>query len=160
MQECWQVTPLPVPPCTKLLTLVVSGNHREHIHLYLIPSSSAGAVLGIPWLARHNPHVNWATSVLAGWSIFCHAHCLQSAIPPSLGGPVIPLTCLIFPLYWRCTMILKKPSQKSFPTHPPPPPPTHHCPDCAICLLPGALLPSNLLYNLSQPERDTMESHM
>lgn len=78
---------------TMLLNLVLSSNHREKIHLYLIPSSSAGAVFSSPWLVRHNPQFNWTTGALTGWSVLCHAHYLQSAIlplPETSERPVTP----------------------------------------------------------------------
>lgn len=64
---------------TKPLTLVISGNHREVIHLFLIPSSAAPAVLGSPWLAHHNPQLEWSTGSISGWSVACHSHWLRSA---------------------------------------------------------------------------------
>lgn len=39
----------------------MSGNPREQIHLFLIPSSSASAILGSPWLARQNPQIDCPT---------------------------------------------------------------------------------------------------
>lgn len=39
---------------TDLLTVLVSGNHREQIQLFVIPSSSAPAILRYLWLACHN----------------------------------------------------------------------------------------------------------
>lgn len=71
---------------TELLSLVISGNHREHISLYLIPSSAASAVLGSPWLARPNPQFNWVKGTLTGCSVACHLRCLHSALSPSPRG--------------------------------------------------------------------------
>lgn len=46
---------------TDLLTVLVSGNQREQIQLFVIPSSSAPAILGYLWLACHNSRIDWAT---------------------------------------------------------------------------------------------------
>lgn len=61
--------------------LLVSGN--QQIQFFLIPSSSAPAILRSPWLARHNPQIDWSTGSLTGWSVSCHSHCLHSALPPA-----------------------------------------------------------------------------
>lgn len=39
---------------TQPITLIISGNHREQISLFLILSSTAPAVLGLPSLSHHN----------------------------------------------------------------------------------------------------------
>lgn len=43
---------------TASVTLLVSGNHREQIQLFVIPSSASPAILGSPWLAIHNPQID------------------------------------------------------------------------------------------------------
>lgn len=55
--------------CTASLTLLVSGNHRKKMHLFLIPSSASPAVLGFPWLATHNPPIDWASGTITAWSV-------------------------------------------------------------------------------------------
>ena len=40
----------------------VHGNvryHSETIHFYLIHMPQQPLILGVPWLAMHNPHINW-----------------------------------------------------------------------------------------------------
>lgn len=51
---------------TAPLNLIVSGNHSESIQLFLIPSSSFPGILGAPWLALHNPQLDWSAGKLAG----------------------------------------------------------------------------------------------
>ena len=65
------------------LTLLVSGNHREQIKLFILPTFGAAVILGSPWLAKHNPRVDWAARTVTAWSMFCHGHCLCSALPPT-----------------------------------------------------------------------------
>lgn len=62
-----QVTPL---------TLVVSGYHWKVIHFFLISSATAPAVLRSPWLAHHNPKLDWSSK-------HCNSHCLRLALSPS-----------------------------------------------------------------------------
>ena len=55
--------------------LLLSGNHHKTISLYIIPSPISPLVLGLPWLKLHNPHIDWCTSSITNWSLFCHSHC-------------------------------------------------------------------------------------
>ena len=70
--------------CTIPLQLQVSGNHSEIIRFYVLPSPHSPIVLGLTWLKQHNPHIDWVSSSVASWSIYCHSHCLQSALGPPL----------------------------------------------------------------------------
>lgn len=51
------------------------NNHTEKIHLYATTLGSHPVVLGIYWLRRHNPGVDWAANNLIFNSTFCHQHC-------------------------------------------------------------------------------------
>lgn len=46
------------------LTLLVLGNHREQMQLFLIPSSACLVVLSSPWLTPHNPQIDWTSGLL------------------------------------------------------------------------------------------------
>lgn len=67
---------------TSSLTLLVSGNHRDQIQFFLIPSSVSPAILGSPWFATLNPQIDWTSSTITSWSVACHSRCLRSACPP------------------------------------------------------------------------------
>ena len=41
------------------LDMVTQGDHRERISFYLIDSPAFPVVLGISWLAIHNPLISW-----------------------------------------------------------------------------------------------------
>ncbi|XP_038143525.1 uncharacterized protein LOC119785151 [Cyprinodon tularosa] len=92
-------------------------------------------VLGFEWLERHNPHINWAECHIESWSTSCHESCLRSAAP-TIQSP----------------RVFSKVSAMSLSPHRPY--------DCAIDLLPGAPLPSSRLFNISKPERKTMEKYI
>lgn len=140
---------------TKPLKLIVSGNHHELIKFNLISSPHSPLILGYPWLKTHNPHFDWRNGRIFSWSSFCHSTCLQSALPPA--GPVVtafepPDLSTVPADYHDLAEAFSKERALSLPPHRPY--------DCAIELLPGATLPSSRLYNLSQPERETMERYI
>ena len=43
---------------------IVTGHHAERIHLDIVELATQDIYLGIPWLKKHNPVVNWKTGVL------------------------------------------------------------------------------------------------
>lgn len=122
----------------------------------MIPSSSAPAILGFLWLARHNPQIDWASGSLRGWSNACHARCLRSVLPPTSSNSDAP------PLVVDLTAVPEvyhdiggSPLQTAR-LHSPPTPPY----DCAIDLLPRAPLPSSWLYSISRPKREAVERYL
>lgn len=142
---------------TAPVKVITSGNHNESLSFFTFPSPDTALVLGYPWLQRHNPHIDWAGSKIASWSLFCLANCLRSAVP----APPANLTPLVTqahdlssipPEYHDLQEVFNKDKACSLPPHRPY--------DCAIDLLPGAPLPSSRLYNLSRPERVSMENYI
>ena len=135
------------------VSLLLSGNHHETISLYIIPSPTSPLVLGLPWLKLHNPHIDWSTSSITNWSLFCHSHCLHSAIPASGATTQSPPKPVDLPsAYHHLQEVFSKDRALSLPPHRPY--------DCCINLLSGAPYPSSKLYNLSKPERDAMEAYI
>ena len=47
-------------------------------------------VLGFPWLARHNPHIDWRAGQLTFSSDFCSSTCIFPSLPSSPPLPVVP----------------------------------------------------------------------
>lgn len=142
--------------CTAPVSLLLSGNHHETISLFIIPAPTSPLVLGLPWLKLHDPHIDWSTSSISNWSLFCHSHCLRSAIPSTtVSSPAPPkpidLTS-VPPDYHDLQEVFSKDRALSLPPHRPY--------DCGIDLLPGAPLPSSKLYNISLPEREAMETYI
>ena len=146
-----QVTHRTVP-----VNLMISGNHHESISFFLIPSPASPVVLGLPWLKLHNPHIDWSTVSILNWSLFCHSHCLHSAIPSTLSStpsPPKPVDVSSVPsVYHHLREVFSKGHALSLPPHRPY--------DCGIDLLPNVPYPSSKLYNLSKPERDAMETYI
>lgn len=141
------------------VTLVLSGNHSETTQFLLISSAKTPLILGFPWLAQHNPHIDWSQGRITNWSVKCHELCLQSALSPVDGAPAPPIPSPESPdlsdvpkAYHDLAEVFSKDKALSLPPHRPY--------DCAIELLPNATLPTSRLYNLSQPEHKTMESYI
>ena len=137
------------------LSLVISGNHVEVIQFKVLNSSSAPLVLGRPWLIKHNPHISWASGEIKSWGESCFTDCLRSATPPS--GKTRPRTeppdlTGVPHVYHDIGAVFSKESALSLPPHRPY--------DCAIDLLPGAPLPKSRLYNLSGPEKISMQDYI
>jgi hypothetical protein len=55
-----------VREATVPLDVVMQGGHKERISLFLIDSPAFPVVLGIPWLAHHNPVFNGDRGLLEG----------------------------------------------------------------------------------------------
>ena len=43
---------------------IVTGHHAERIHLDIVKLATQDIYLGMPWLKKHKPVVNWRTGVL------------------------------------------------------------------------------------------------
>lgn len=149
-----QVTHRTVP-----VTLVLSGNHHETIQLLVISAHNTPLIMGYPWLAAHNPNIDWAKGRVMNWSLFCHKNCLQSALAPTGGVPVqpeVPVESIdlsgVAPAYHDLKEVFSKDQALSLPLHRPY--------DCAINLLPDSVFPSSRLYNLSRLEQEAMELHI
>ncbi len=141
---------------TKFVTLTLSGNHAEEIRFLLIHSPTAPVVLGHTWLAKHNPHIDWALNLVLGWSSFCLAQCLGAAFSPVMSCSVLQeeLVSLagVPEAYHDLGAVFSKSQASSLPPHRPY--------DCAIDLLPGTSPPKGRLYSLSRPEREAMERYI
>lgn len=120
---------------TAPVSLLLSGNHHESISLYIISSPTAPLVLGLPWLKLHNPHIDWSTASITNWSLFCHLHCLHSAIPTTTTpAPPKPVNLTSVPSeYHDLQEVFSMDRASSLLPHRPY--------DCGIDLLPGAPLP-------------------
>lgn len=121
----------------ELLSLFLSGNHREMIQSHVLFSHSTPLILRYPWLRKHNPHINWAQNKIT----FCHSSCLQSALSAASGQtssssvhPKIPDLNKGPEEYHNLHQVFSKSQALSLPLH--------HPSDCDVELLPGAPLPS------------------
>ncbi len=141
---------------TPSVSLVVSGNHREVIELYLLDSPGAPVVLGHPWLVQHNPHVDWSGNSVLSWSQSCLASCLGAALSSGCLSSVFQVESAdlsgVPAEYHDLCRVFSKSRATSLPPHRPY--------DCAIDLLPGTSPPKGRLYSLSGPEREAMDKYI
>ncbi|KAL1267154.1 hypothetical protein QQF64_002829 [Cirrhinus molitorella] len=132
---------------TPSVSIVVSGNHREVIELYLLNSLGTPVVLGHPWLVQHNPHVDWSGNSVLSWSQSCLALCLGAALSPGLVSvfqvETADLSGVLAEYHDLCR-VFSKSRATSLPPHRPY--------DCAIDLLLGTSPHKGRLYSLSGPE--------
>uniref|UniRef100_A0A674PJ94 Uncharacterized protein n=1 Tax=Takifugu rubripes TaxID=31033 RepID=A0A674PJ94_TAKRU len=139
---------------TTPIHMLLSGNHHETIQFHVLKSPHLPLILGYPWLRRHNPHIDWATGSIMGWSSSCHQVCLNQAAAPLLSVESIPAPDLsaVPSEYHDFREVFSKAKATSLPPHRPY--------DCAIDLQPGTTPPKGRLYSLSAPEREAMEVYI
>ncbi|KAL0180316.1 hypothetical protein M9458_025758, partial [Cirrhinus mrigala] len=142
---------------TKPLQMAID-NHQEQISFYLIHTSEYPVVLGITWLNNHNPHIDWGSGEVLGWSTKCMASCLRSATKNNVVSESDPEN-LVYPdiskvpdIYHDLKEVFNKTRATSLPPHRPY--------DCAIDLLPGTTPPRGRLYSLSGPEYEAMQEYI
>lgn len=58
------------------LIMSMGINHFEQISLLI---TNFPHTLGLPWLQKHNPQVDWVTNNILQWRVGCEASCLNSS---------------------------------------------------------------------------------
>jgi hypothetical protein len=58
------------------IMLHVDPDHQEEIMLDITPIGHNQIILRLPWLALHQPQVNWVTGEITGFSQYCQENCL------------------------------------------------------------------------------------
>uniref|UniRef100_A0A8C6MBY8 Gypsy retrotransposon integrase-like protein 1 n=1 Tax=Nothobranchius furzeri TaxID=105023 RepID=A0A8C6MBY8_NOTFU len=138
------------------INLQISGNHHETLSFYIFPSPQSPVVLGHEWLSLHNPQIDWKTGSVSVWSSHCLSHCLRSAPLPAQitkNPPLEPPDLTGVPAeYHSLQQVFSKDRASSLPPHRPY--------DCAIDLVPDAVLPTSKLYSLSKPEQVSMSNYI
>ena len=51
---------------TKLIHMLLSGNHHETIQFQVLKSPHLLLILGYPWLNDNNSHIDWLTGSILG----------------------------------------------------------------------------------------------
>lgn len=132
-------------------------------------------ILGLPWLVKPNPHINWATGEVMGWGEGCQVTCLSSVSAPDITWTSAPPHALHHRPWWPgpsspldsdfpdlskgppCYLDLKDVEvfNKAWATSLPP----HRTYDCAIVLLPGMVPPRGWL-PVGSREREAMQEYV
>uniref|UniRef100_A0A4W5K7I4 CCHC-type domain-containing protein n=1 Tax=Hucho hucho TaxID=62062 RepID=A0A4W5K7I4_9TELE len=126
------------------LTMVTQGMHEE-ICLFLIDSPAFPVVLGLPWLALHNPILSWQQRTLTGWSRECSGRCIGVSVgATTVESPDQVPTVHIPSEYADLALAFCKKKATQLPPH--------RRGDCAIHFLVDAVPPRSHVYPLSQAE--------
>ena len=52
--------------------------HQEEVSLFVSPGLHYDVILGMPWLQKHGPHIDWMNTSITFKSDHCRSVCLQS----------------------------------------------------------------------------------
>uniref|UniRef100_A0AAQ4QFQ9 CCHC-type domain-containing protein n=1 Tax=Gasterosteus aculeatus aculeatus TaxID=481459 RepID=A0AAQ4QFQ9_GASAC len=119
------------------VTLVVGVLHSEELSLLVIDNVSNDVILGLPWLAFHEPQISWNTNELLRWGDKCVSQCLTKPLrTATIRSTATAATPEVPPAYRDLAAVFSKASAECLPPHRPW--------DCAIDLVPGATLPRDL----------------
>ena len=120
-------------------------DHKEQLSFYLIMSPAHTLILGLPWLIRHDPHVNWRSGEIRGWGESCARGCINPSTQKGDAAVInavsansatdseYPDLSSVPSCYHHLRKVFNKKKAMSLPQHPPY--------DCAIELLPGSNVP-------------------
>ena len=98
--------------------MVMQGNHEEIISLFLIDSPAFPVVLGLPWLALHNPTISWQQRALTGWSREVSGRCLGVSVgDTTVESPDQVSTVRIPPEYADLALAFSKKKATQLPPH-------------------------------------------
>ena len=133
--------------------MVTQGNHKERISLFLIDSPAFPVVLGIPWLANHNPEISRRQGALRGWAEECSGRRIGVSIGATMVESPDQVSTVPIPSEYANMAIAfcKKRTTQLLP---------HRRGDCAINLLVNAALPRSHVDPLSQEETVAMETYV
>uniref|UniRef100_A0A3P9MBI2 Gypsy retrotransposon integrase-like protein 1 n=1 Tax=Oryzias latipes TaxID=8090 RepID=A0A3P9MBI2_ORYLA len=123
---------------TKAVRLITSGNHHELIQFYITKTPQSPIILGFPWLRAHNPQFDWVNLHVTNWSTTCMANCLRSAIPS------VSPCCDPDPEEIDLSKV----------------PPCYHDLRTVFSKTRAGSLPPHRLFNLSGPEKLSMEKYI
>lgn len=128
--------------------------HTETVQFYILPTSNASIILGLPWLRRHDPDISWREGQISQWNIACNTKCLSHVSPLSIRAiNATEQTVANLPEEYRdLSMAFSKVCASRLPPHRPY--------DCAIDLIPGSTPLKVCIFPLSQPESEVMRTYI
>ena len=127
--------------------------HSEELSLLVIDHTTNNVILGMPWLAYHEPQISWSTNELIRWGSKRVSQCLAKPIrATSIESPSVSVTPDVPSAYLDLAAVFSKKSATCLPPHRPW--------DCAIDLVSGATPPRGRIYPLSLPESQAMETYV
>ncbi len=149
---------------TPEVSLHIGCFHVERISLLVLEEAVVDIILGRPWLAKHQPTIDWRSGEILKWDSGCKQNCLKDLPVPISNNGRLSICSTTIESPETCQVTHVPPEYQSFKdmfskeaaTHLPP----HRPWDCCIDLLPGAKLPRGHIYPLSIPERTAMEEYI
>ena len=130
------------------------GGHKEWISLFLIDSPAFPVVLGIPWIAHHNPVITRRQGALRG-SEECSGRCIGVSVGATTVESPDQVSAVRIPSeYADLAIAFCKKKATQLPPH------RRGDWDCALNLLENAALPRSHVYPLSQEETVAMETYV
>lgn len=127
--------------------------HTETIQFYILPTSTAYIILGLPWLRRHDPHISWREGLITHWNKAFHPECLSHVSPLSIRTIHINERSSDTNLpeeYKDLSVAFSKVCASKLPPHRPY--------DCAIDIIPGSTPAKICIFPLSQSESKAMNN--
>ncbi|KAJ1157947.1 hypothetical protein NDU88_010644 [Pleurodeles waltl] len=158
-------TPLKSGPLTEqtedvgLVFSGVSPARREIIRLDIIEAPQYEIILGMPWLRKSNPVIDWQTKTVSFQSLRSEKVCSLYDNPPALAlaqglqlATVVEKAVILPSVYAKFKDLFDEGQAETLPPH--------RIYDCKIDLIPGALLPSCRVYALSDPETKHLRRYL
>lgn len=140
---------------TQELNMQTGILHTETIQFYILVTPRTPIILGLPWLRRHNPDINWRMGQIVKWKDTCFSECITPISPLSVRSVTVSeVNCDINipPEYSDLSLAFSKTEATKLPPH--------RSYDCAIDLLPGTTPPRGRIFPLSKPETEAMEKYI
>ncbi|KAJ1132224.1 hypothetical protein NDU88_010551 [Pleurodeles waltl] len=136
--------------------MVCQNGHTEVISFDLIDTPNFGLILGVPWLTTHNPKIDWVNRTVTLDSSFCRTNCYQEAgteqstvlhcASVKQDEPSLPPEYSDFKDVFDPVKASVLPPHRSY--------------DCRIDLIPGAPLPNNRVYALTDKETKYLRTYL
>ncbi|XP_058041925.1 uncharacterized protein LOC131199783 [Ahaetulla prasina] len=136
---------------------MIIGDHREILNFIVAPGMDQPLLLGLSWLRKWNPHINWRTGVLRFRSRTLKREkgepkerSTVAMFQDTLGAMVerIDREERIPKEYWDLREVFSEKASDVLPPHRPI--------DCAIDILPGVKLPKPKAYPMTQKELEEL----
>lgn len=132
------------------------GNHKEILSCYVVELGHHHLILGMPWLKKHSPTVEWTKGTVLFGSDYCHKNCLIDPVKITAGeGPAdlnLPAISGLPEEYQDFADVFTEDKEVPLPPHRPY--------DLGIDLEPNSKPKWGPLYNLGQKENDELKTSL
>ncbi len=141
---------------TQEIRMRTGALHHETIQFYILHAPHTPVILGLPWLRKHDPHIQWATGQIVCWGKNCHTTCLTTVTPLPVQSIIEPREDAVMNRLPSVYHDLSEAFSKTKASRLPP----HRTNDCAIDLVPGTTPAKGRVFPLSQPETEAMRKYI